>query len=67
MITIIIIIIVIVLGKFIYDSYLTNNTEERWEEYKKIDPDNARRIDTSKFGAKTDYKNKADKAQQKKS
>lgn len=35
MTTIIIIIVLIVIGKFIYDSYLTNNTEKTWSDYKK--------------------------------
>ncbi|WP_431133680.1 hypothetical protein [Psychroserpens mesophilus] len=36
MITGIVIIVLIVIGKFIYDSYLTNNTEKRWEEHKNM-------------------------------
>ncbi|PKG52912.1 hypothetical protein [Olleya sp. 1-3] len=67
--TVLIIVVLIVIGKFIYDSYLSNNTEERWQEYKKTNPHRARRVEASKFGAKTnknDYKYRADMAQQKK-
>jgi len=31
----IILIVVYIIGKFIYDSYLTNNTEKNWEEYER--------------------------------
>ncbi|MEF3077855.1 hypothetical protein [Winogradskyella poriferorum] len=43
---------VIIIFKFIYDSYLTNNTERRWQEFKKVDPNWASRIENSKFGRK---------------
>lgn len=69
MTTVIIIIVLIVIGKFIYDSYLTNKTDERWQEYKKSDPHNARRIERSKFGAESDKDNinhQADITKQKK-
>ena len=36
MTTVISIIVLIVIGKFIYDSYITNNTNERWVEHKSI-------------------------------
>jgi tetratricopeptide (TPR) repeat protein len=36
---------VFLLLKFIYDSYLTNNTNRRWNEYKRQDPETARKIE----------------------
>lgn len=45
-------IVLIIVIKFIYDSYLTNNTERRWQEFKKVDPNWASRIEKSKFGQK---------------
>lgn len=69
MTTVIIIIVLIVIGKFIYDSYLTNKTNERWKDYKNRDPIKAKRIENSKFGAKPDKdntKHRADILQQKK-
>lgn len=45
-------IIVFIIGKFAYDSYLTNNTEKRWEEFKHSDPKTASEIENSNFGRK---------------
>ncbi|MBU2940154.1 hypothetical protein KO494_11465 [Lacinutrix sp. C3R15] len=52
MVTLIIIVVVLIFGKFIYDSYLTDNTEKRWEEYKESDPMGAAKVENSRFGAK---------------
>ena len=34
------------IGKFIYDTYLTNNTEKDWEEYKRKYPHEAKVVET---------------------
>lgn len=34
--------------KFIYDSYLTNNTNEKWSEYRRVNPEEAARIENNK-------------------
>lgn len=39
------IILLIVIGKFIYDTYLSNNTKERWEDYKEQNPAKAYEIE----------------------
>ncbi len=39
------IIALIVLGKFIYDTYLTNNTNRNWQEFKNKYPEDATRLD----------------------
>ncbi|GLU56115.1 hypothetical protein Dfri01_55760 [Dyadobacter frigoris] len=39
------IIFLIVIGKFIYDTYFSNNTEKRWEEYKKENPERAYEVE----------------------
>ena len=36
------------IGKFIYDTYLTNNTEKDWEEYKRKYPHEAKVVETNK-------------------
>ncbi len=49
------VVIVFIIIKFIYDSYLTNNTEENWQEFKKSDPETAHKIENSKLGAKKNH------------
>jgi len=34
-----------ILGKFIYDTYLTNNTTRRWNVYKRNHPEDAAKVD----------------------
>lgn len=41
----ILIIVVFIIGKFIYDTYLTDNTEKNWETYRQTNPEDASRID----------------------
>lgn len=41
-------IVIIVFGKFIYDSFLTNNTEKNWEKYKYANPHEAIAVENSK-------------------
>jgi hypothetical protein len=43
---------VLIILKFIYDSYLSTNTVERWQEFKKSDPKTASKIEYSNIGAK---------------
>ena len=38
-------IVVFVLGKFIYDTYLTDNTEKNWEKYRQSNPEDAAKLD----------------------
>lgn len=45
------------IGKFIYDSYLTNNTEKEWEELKRSDPKTVSKVENSNFGRKKVNKN----------
>jgi hypothetical protein len=52
----IIVTIAFIIGKFIYDSYLTNNTNRRWAEFKSNNPEVVYKVERSKLGAK---KNKA--------
>jgi hypothetical protein len=40
--------VLLIIGKFIYDSFLTNNTQKNWEEYKKENPHKAIVIENSK-------------------
>lgn len=42
------IIALFILGKFIYDTYLTNRTEKDWNEYKQSNPESAARIERNK-------------------
>ncbi len=46
--TIILIIVLVIIGKFIYDTYLTNNTEKNFEEYRKKDPIAAAKLELPK-------------------
>ena len=46
--TFVLIIILIIIGAFIYDTYLTNNTEENFEKYRKSDPIGAAKIERPK-------------------
>ncbi len=48
MIYFILAIILLTIGKFIYDSFLTNNTEKNWEKFKKDYPHKATTIENSK-------------------
>ena len=41
-------IVILIIGKFVYDSFLTNNTEKNWEKYKKENPHKAIVIENSK-------------------
>jgi hypothetical protein len=41
-------IVLVVIFKFIYDSFLTNNTEKNWEKYKQENPHKAIAIENSK-------------------
>ena len=34
-----------ILGKFIYDTYLTNNTTRRWNVYKRNHPEDAAKVE----------------------
>ena len=34
-------------GKFIYDSYITNNTKDQWDRYKKLNPEKATVVENS--------------------
>ena len=43
--TFIALIVVFVLGKFIYDTYLTDNTEKNWEKYRQTNPEDASKLD----------------------
>lgn len=45
MTTLLIIIVLAVIGKFIYDTYLTNNTQKNWEKYREEYPQDAAKID----------------------
>jgi hypothetical protein len=44
--------LVAIIAKFVYDSYLTDNTERRWEEFKRTHPEKASRVEKSRLGAK---------------
>ncbi|WP_026754759.1 hypothetical protein [Sediminibacter sp. Hel_I_10] len=55
MITVIIIIVLIIISKFIYDSYLTSNTEKRWSEFKSSNPLEASKVENSSLGVKSSY------------
>src|SRR5690606_1317113 len=35
----------ILLGKFVYDSFLTNNTEKRWTDFRNHFPEEAKKIE----------------------
>ena len=49
------------LGKFIYDTYLTNNTERDWQEYKRANPHEATVLESNEgLNFKTDYKVRKD-------
>ncbi|MEJ8758460.1 hypothetical protein WG947_15710 [Pontibacter sp. H259] len=39
----------VILGKFIYDTYLTNNTDRDWENFKVSEPEKAARIERNKI------------------
>lgn len=52
MLTFVLIIIAFFLIKFIYDSYLTDNTEKGWQEYKNSNPIKARKVENSTFETK---------------
>ncbi|RZL30959.1 MAG: hypothetical protein EOP00_35695 [Pedobacter sp.] len=53
--------VIIIIGKFIYDSYLTNNTEKNWDSFKKANPQKAIVIENSKpFNLNTDAKLRKD-------
>ena len=57
--TIVLVVVIYFLGKFIYDSYLTDNTEKQWNEFKKSDPMTADKIEGSTIRNKEaieDYK-----------
>ncbi len=41
-------IIIIIIAKFIYDSFLTNNTEKNWEKFKNENPHKAVAVENSK-------------------
>ena len=41
-------IVLIFICKFIYDSFLTNNTEKNWEKYKQDNPHKAIAVENSK-------------------
>jgi phage pi2 protein 07 len=45
MATLLIVIVIAVIGKFIYDTYLTNNAEKNWEKYREEYPLDAAKID----------------------
>ncbi len=47
MISIIVTIVVLVFGKFIYDTYLTGNTEREWQDFKKKFPHEAKVVENS--------------------
>lgn len=40
-------VVILFIGKFIYDSFLTNNTEKNWDVYKKSNPNQARVLETN--------------------
>lgn len=42
------IILVIIIGKFVYDTYLSNNTKDKWEDYKQENPAKAYEIERNK-------------------
>lgn len=42
------IILLIVIGKFVYDTYLSSNTKENWEDYKQDNPAKAYEIERNK-------------------
>lgn len=51
----------IIFGKFVYDSYLTDNTERDWQEYKRINPHKALTLENNQglnlrtsFGVRSD-------------
>ena len=53
--------ILIIIFKFVYDSFLTNNTEKNWENYKKENPHKAKVIEHSKgFNINPDAKIRTD-------
>lgn len=39
------IIFLLVIAKFVYDTYLSNNTEKRWEEYRQENPERAYQVE----------------------
>lgn len=41
-------IVTLIIGKFIYDSYFSDNTDKNWEKFKKANPHRAAVIDNSK-------------------
>lgn len=41
-------IVILFIGKFIYDSYFSNNTEKNWDAFKKSDPHKAKVVEYSK-------------------
>jgi len=50
-----------IVGKFIYDTYLTNNTERDWQEYKRANPHEANVLESNEgLNFKTDYKVRKD-------
>ena len=42
--------VIFFIGKFIYDSYITDNTEKEWEELKRTDPKIVSKVENSNFG-----------------
>jgi hypothetical protein len=40
-------VVILFIGKFIYDSFLTNNTEKNWDAYKKSNPNQAIVLETN--------------------
>jgi hypothetical protein len=50
-----------VICKFIYDTFLTNNTEKNWQEYKSSNPHEAQVLERNEgLNFKTDYKVRTD-------
>lgn len=40
-------VVILFIGKFIYDSFLTNNTERNWDAYKKSNPNQVRVVENN--------------------